>query len=67
MQGFLSNADLGHLAPRTCLCVRHGWVSRQVKSGPWRGERRAAIAGQYPMQMCEALASVVRLEVVAVP
>eukprot|EP00974_Lingulodinium_polyedra_P002642 248294-Lingulodinium_polyedra.AAC.1 len=26
-KGFLSNADLGRVAARTCQCVRHDWVS----------------------------------------
>ena len=67
MQGFFSNADLGELACRRCQCVRHGWIQGQIKSGPRHGERRTTIAGEYPVQMCQALASVVRLEVRTVP
>ena len=68
MQGFLSNADLGRVASRTCECrVRHGWIQGQIMSGPRRGQRRTAIAGEYPTQMCQALVAVVRLEVNAAP
>ena len=64
MQGFLSNADLSSVASQKCTChVRHGWIQGQIKSGPWRGEKRTRIAGEYPLQMCEVLASVVRVEV----
>ena len=68
MQGFLSNADLGSLAARKCTChVQHGWIQGQIMSGTRRGERRTVIAGEYPLQMCKELASVVRVEVRAVP
>jgi hypothetical protein len=68
MQGFLSNADLGPVASRKCECrVRHAWAQGQIMSGPRRGEKRTAISGEYPVQMCQALASVVRVEVCAVP
>ena len=68
MQGFLSNADLGALACRRCECrVRHGHIKGQIKGGPRHGQRRTTIAGEYPMQMCQVLASVVRREVRSVP
>ena len=65
-QGFLSNADLGLVASRRCTCrVPHGVVQDRIKSGPWKGWRRTTIAGQYPPEMCQKLASVVRREVSA--
>ena len=68
MQGFLSNADLGHVASRKCECrVPHEIVQARIMSGPRHGERRTTIAGEYPMQMCQVLASVVRVEVCDVP
>ena len=68
MQGFYSNADLGPVAFRTCACrARHGWIQGQIKSGPRKGQRRTTIAGEYPVQMCQALAACVRVEIRAVP
>ena len=65
-KGFLSNADLGLVASRRCKCrVPHGVVQDRIKSGPWKGWRRTTIAGQYPPEMCQKLASVVRREVSA--
>ncbi len=60
-QGFLSNASLAPMRRKcTCWPVRHGIVLGVIKSGPRRGERRSAISGEYPVRMCEALATVVQ-------
>ena len=67
MQGFLSNADLGQMTAKSCTCIMHAHTKGTIKSGPRRGERRTTIAGEYPMQMCQVLASVVRVEVCDVP
>ena len=64
MQSFLSNADLGLLASRMCVCrVRHGVVHGHIQSGLRRGQRRTTVAGEYPVQMCQALAAVVSTEI----
>ena len=68
MQGCLSNVDLGPVASRRCACrVPHCCVHDKIKSGPQKGQHRTTIAGEYPVEMCQALAAVVRLEVRAVP
>ena len=67
MQGFLSNADLGPMAVKGCTCTTHGHVQGTIKSGPRRGQRRTTIAGEYPTQMCQALAMIVKGEVSVVP
>ncbi len=63
MQGFLSNTSLKLLC-RTCSCsARHVQIKGGIKIGPRRGQRRSTISGEYPVRMCEALATVVQQEV----
>ena len=67
-KGFSRTMSWDLWLPEKCECrVPHGWVHGQIRSGPRRGQHRTAIAGEYPMQMCQALASVVRVEVRDVP
>ena len=56
-QRFFSNAQLIGLG-RRCICPprAHQYVEGTVECGSRKGVRRSIVAGEYPVQFCEALA-----------